>query len=1637
MAKDLKEKLIDLFYRVSEATPVYIGKGVNAFFTFVLGGTEAERNVKRLSPLRNAINALEPKMKALSDGELRGVTAKLKERLGSGETLDDILPEAFAAVREASVRTIRLRHFDVQLIGGICLHQGKIAEMATGEGKTLVATLPAYLNALMGRGVHVVTVNDYLARRDRQWMGPIYEFLGLTVGVIQSDMDNAERRAAYHSDITYGTNNEFGFDYLRDNMKLSIDDQVQRELYYAIVDEVDNVLIDEARTPLIISGPAEESPDKYYIATRLARRLRKGSDYEVNEKEHRVTLTEEGIVNAQRFLGVDSFYTGKNLDWPHYIDVALRAKELYRRDRDYIVHQGEIIIVDEFTGRLMHGRRWSDGLHQAVEAKEGLAVKEENQTLATITFQNYFKLYKKLAGMTGTAATEAGEFIKIYNLEVSVIPTNRPLLRTNHPDLIYGTAKEKWDAVVEEIVRTHRTGRPILVGTTSIEHSEMLSQRLREQGLAHNVLNAKQHEREAKIIAEAGQLGALTIATNMAGRGTDIVLGKQSLAEILNFWKESGLAPQDASLDMPPEELDRLLVKRWAEEFLPPDERHSDDTDELLDRLEERWKFLGMFPLPLPSEMPDGGVAALGGLHVIGTERHEARRIDNQLRGRSGRQGDPGSSRFFVSLDDDLMRMFMAPWVRNLMIKAGLHEGEPIESGMVTRAIEKAQKRVEEQNFEIRKQLLEYDEVMNEQRKLVYGQRQDILRGTTPGTIEAIVDQLLATHIPAVSYDAKSRNFNPLARHLKRVGVKLDLAEWRSVSQAELPALVSRRHTESRAGAPAEADVRDHYQRLCSFFLSGGRVPEKKKLRRLRTWVQKYSLEFSRKVWEEELEQALLDAMVAEIRTAASGIPFEEFARDWIGAGLEQDFPSVHYTGKPDYDQFRKWGEPVGLKMDIREWDPLVGKREKIEALLVQKSRNAWHTGDEPALREKLIRHSCAIWLGSTGFTRNPAPEQIAGFAMVRFGVEISPEPFRKILRETLARTADALSQMRLAQLRSDRRDAALGEWLAEYVELFLVSDFEAADRNLHGLSRDLSQRLGINYPPFDLSKLDRRELKAAILKKYAETHAGKNRGESVEEMSLRMIEDSVSTSLAQFVDPKTGAEAESRSFDPLAAYANSLGLRVTAAEWRTLDRDQLRHLLVRRALAHYADEPPDETVSRFVRAAVGCFLASSSFKSQHSYRGLAEWAVKTFKFTKVGPGLELELETKVRHWVDETKAAIRREKVAHYQDSTIELEEAARQMADNLCEAYRSIQPGEDVDYYALARVLSQKTSVGITEEQLATAEEESEGGAVGLIINRTGTAYRRHNYEKLTADFVEAVFTLFLETDRFFTEWQPRGVQRWLELTGLDSFSPETWRDDVSELLSSHIVEIAQQDYKERDKTAVIRDCFTASYLTATEAELGEDARDLRSVCATFLRKFDVALDPYELSKLGYDDLRRELVERAHAAYWARKAALGEETMIRTCSALLLYTIDTKWKDHLYAVDHLKSGIGLRGYAGIDPKIAYKKEAWEMYEAMIRSTEDLVTDFILKVAFEDRETPRASWTVGRYIHSEDSAIARHKQMQEQAARNAGKEERKRKPVRVAREPGPNDPCPCGAKNSDGTPRKYKKCCMVKKQGA
>ena len=830
-------------------------------------GTKNERVIKSLMPRVQAINALEPQIQKLSDAELRAKTDEFRQRIQERlsrvtkntqvqaaepeggedldidvdqqkqfekeqyealqEVLDEILEEAFAVVREAGRRVLNMRHFDVQLIGGMVLHRGTISEMKTGEGKTLVATLPVYLNALSGRGVHVVTVNDYLAKRDSEWMGKLYRFLGLTVGVIVHDLDDEERRAAYAADVTYGTNNEFGFDYLRDNMKFDIKDCVQRGHNYAIVDEVDSILIDEARTPLIISGASEESTDKYYKVNRIIPKLEKGEeiegppgepaqltgDFVVDEKHRNITVTDDGWVKVEGLLGIGNIADPENWPLKHHVETAVKAHALYRRDVEYVIKDGEVIIVDEFTGRMMPGRRWSDGLHQAIEAKEGVKIERENQTRATITFQNYFRMFKKLAGMTGTAETEAAEFENIYKLEVVVIPTNKQMLRLEHPDVVYRTEKEKYFAAADEIEKLHAKGQPVLVGTTSIEKSERLSELLKKKGLKeHVVLNAKFHEREAEIVAQAGRKGRVTIATNMAGRGTDILLGGNPEFMAKQEMVKKGIAQQlrvaQGKIEGPQEDGETSIFYYNGNEYTVP----TDKWTEAFNRHKEQ------------TDKEHDEVTAVGGLHILGTERHESRRIDNQLRGRAGRQGDPGSSRFYLALEDDLMRIFAKEWVSNLLQRLGMEEGVPIESKMISRRIETAQKTVEAQHFESRKHLLEYDDVMNKQREAVYGLRRRLLEGTDQKDliledyVSAILGELLEQYCPVKAHAAdwdikglKDAVFTRFGVDFLSEGVKADTLNRQELGDAIFEKLKERYDAKEKLIGP---EAMRHHERM-------------------------------------------------------------------------------------------------------------------------------------------------------------------------------------------------------------------------------------------------------------------------------------------------------------------------------------------------------------------------------------------------------------------------------------------------------------------------------------------------------------------------------------------------------------------------------------------------------------------------------------------------------------------------------------------------------------------------------------------------------------------------------------------------------------------------------------------------------
>jgi preprotein translocase subunit SecA len=1102
-------------------------------------GSRNARVVESMLDAVEAVNRFEPLMQKLSDKALSAKTQEFRNRLSdafhgrlneaSREEIDvvlnELLPEAFAVVREASQRVVRtpsqvdpqpMRHFDVQLIGGMVLHRGAISEMATGEGKTLVATLAAYLNALPQRGVHIVTVNDYLARRDRDWMGPLYQFLGLTSGAIQNQQGYEEKRAAYACDITFGKDSEFGFDYLRDNMRWSAVEQVQRRgLYYAIVDEVDSVLIDEARTPLIISGPSEESTDKYYIADRVARRLQKEQHFIIKEKEKSTHLTEEGVVAAEKALGVDSIYTGRNAEWPHHIEQSLRAHHLYKRDVEYVAKQGEIIIVDEFTGRLMPGRRWSDGLHQAIEAKEGLKIAGEDQTLATVTYQNFFRLYKKLAGMTGTAMTEATEFAKIYRLDVINIPTNRPLLRVENPDLVYRTEPEKFKAIVEEVVEQHATGRPVLVGTISIEKSEHLSDMLNRRGVKHEVLNAKHHEREAQIVAQAGQMGHVTIATNMAGRGTDIVLGGFEREELIEHWKKNDLAPKELHAGLSREEMERQLTEFWAKKFLDAKTLEKTSREEWRTALERVWADNRM-----PSLQIGGSVADLGGLHIVGTERHEARRIDNQLRGRSGRQGDPGSSRFFLSLQDDLMRIFASERVSSILQRIGMEEGMAIEHGMVTRSIERAQKKVEEHNFEIRKHLLEYDEIMDEQRKAIYSLRQkvleqetlkDIILGMIDDTLQDDLDEYVPTDMPAV--DRNGRSFCDWA---KKMGVEIAPQDW----QAEDRNAIKERFLKAKSAgwASVEEASRECVENTVNLLCDAEAPFYRWNFQALSRWARHHGLVAEATALHGAFMKRIVGLIEEAARERHAGASVDGVVDLAVEQAMDTYISGAVAMEEWDLRGLEAWTKVADVTLPVSQWmrEAEQQSQEGLDTLSTQT------TVVRDQLRERLAR----------GLRNRQPAEFLSKLAIHEFERHVAaavgaekPEALGRILSGidkslgagVLESSATAEIQAQKEEIKSNLSEQLvrkLSERPAEagmrfcsddMVEMFLVLDLAVKERNLFGLSEILMRKYGVSLDPFDLSKLDVTALGETCMSKIREAYD--RREEQVGSPRMRLVE--------------------------------------------------------------------------------------------------------------------------------------------------------------------------------------------------------------------------------------------------------------------------------------------------------------------------------------------------------------------------------------------------------------------------------------------------------------------------------------------------------------------------------------------------
>ena len=1640
-----KSTFTDTLLQVLEATPHYVGRFFNAAIKLVLGGTAVERLIKELQPTVDAISALEPGLKELSDAELSAKTDEFKNRLADGETLDDLLVETFAVVREAARRLeghpYPKRHYDVQLIGGVVLHQGKIAEMITGEGKTLVATLPAYLNALTGRSVHVITVNDYLARRDAAWMSPVFEFLGMTVGAIQSEMDPNERQPIYNCDIVYGTNSEFGFDYLRDNMKIHAEDQVQKDLHYAILDEVDNILIDEARTPLIISGMPEGTTEKYYVANRAAQRLRKGPHYEVKEKERTCILTEEGILTGQKLVGVTSFYTGSNVEWPHYIDNALKAKELFRRDREYVVRDGEVLIVDEFTGRLMAGRRWSDGLHQAVEAKEGLRVQEENQTLATITYQNFFRLYDKLSGMTGTALTEASEFSKIYDLEVVPIPPNKPLQRVGHPDVIYASDEEKVQAIVEEIAETHTVGRPTLVGTVSVERSEQLADRLKRRGIKHVVLNAKYHKRESGIVAQAGEPGAVTIATNMAGRGTDIVLGGnptlQLQAELELQWQKTETQAKDLInvfrnaqklVESPPQRPISIVfpgLPPGAEAVWDPAvsagenieriaalmgvEMGRDDGETLLARLTE---------LEQTSEKAHDRIVELGGLHIIGTERHEARRIDNQLRGRAGRKGDPGSSRFFLSLEDDLMRIFMGEWVRGFMRKAGLRDGQQIESGMVTRAIQRAQKKVEEMNFGMRKHLLEYDEVMDEQRKLVYSERQAVLEAFRERPPEEIAPEVIAAFVQPEWLEGEDvvarRSFQPAQAAIRAAcGVEVDRETWRSLAFRTFCEQVAESAECSR---PPDDQLQAAAERAVADVLGEFDHPARWSPDAQRQAVKVLGFEIET-VWPEAFAGRLSAKLAEAVEPAAT----EVIIGDWVRRGLDADRVLIP-ADKWDYDAYQAWIGELPCEVGGAEWGPLLARPEKIEPLVTQRLAQGFGTESAGHVIAALVRRATQLYLGSELFRRRPSAERLSVWADYRFRVRLSPGEVRELADQAVSEVAAEAAAAKAQQL--DSPESVALYWHYPAIAAALDKTFRTAGRDLAGLCDRLEEDYGAKLHPFDLSKLEGEPLRTAVAEAIAVTDAPNIACGGLDEIVTRTLQNVIDRLVGEYLE--AGQVPEERSFAPLKEWAGRLGLGLSLDQWLALSRDELAALLA--SQVRDLPEPDAQTfAARAVESSVEHFLAGDAFAEDPSYPHLVAWARGRFSFASSS----VKLETALPRTVDSLRDRAKKELVAKAQQGLQAEAEEPAEVADRMVrtalQAYFLTHAAtEAIALEPLARWINSKLHVSAPAAQMEEMMDIDERTITQFVCERAQRSLTRQKPDRVAADALNAAFDCFLPPETFPDTWAVGPLEEWLKAAELDDHL-DAYRlmDDVHAALIEVFLEAAAAGYGERPPRAAAADAARHAVDTFLDADLTAQGRNVAGLADRLDRKFGLGVDPLQLSKMNADTVRQFAEQKAFEALETRGRTLGRRHLHWVARVLILQAIDTRWKDHLAVMDSLKSGIGLRGYAQVDPKIAYKKEGYEAFEAMIGAIQEEVSDMLLKVEIDLGTEVHEENVPLQMVHSAASAYA---QQQEQAvAASQGGGEASRRPVRVDKEPGRNDLCPCGSG------KKYKNCCMGK----
>ncbi len=1517
-------------------------------------GTKHEREIRRMLPLVHRINQLEPTYRKMSDRKLRDQTRRFRERLGRGESLDSLLPEAFAVVREAAVRTLGMRHYDVQLIGGIALHEGKIAEMKTGEGKTLVATLPLYLNALTGLGCHLVTVNDYLAKRDAEWMGKIYRFLGMSVGVIVHGLTDSERQQAYRADITYGTNNEFGFDYLRDNMKESIEQYVHKLLpeehrgpknslfHYAIVDEVDSILIDEARTPLIISGPAEEAADLYLKVNAVVRTLKRDVDYTVDLKSHTVTLTDEGVERVERKLGIDNLYDPRNLDWLHHVNQALRAHTLYKRDVHYLVENGKVIIIDEFTGRKMEGRRWSDGLHQAIEAKEGLKPEEENQTLATVTFQNYFRMYKKLAGMTGTAETEAEEFHKIYELDVMVIPTNVPCIRIDHDDVIYKTEEGKLRAVIEEIIDCHKRGQPVLVGTVAVEKTEEISRRLKKKKIPHEVLNAKNHEREAYIVAQAGRKGAVTISTNMAGRGTDIILGGNA----------EYMAKIEADPETEPERYKKVLA-RLQEEFAKEREE----------------------------------VKAAGGLHILGTERHESRRIDNQLRGRAGRQGDPGSSRFYLSLEDDLMRTFGGDRLQRIMEWAKMPEDEPITHPLVNKTIERAQRQVEAHNFDIRKNLLEYDNVMNHQRNAIYALRRQVLEGRY--VAELTEAERKAGVTPKAPTTSGKWTIPLLSDKVRPAITKLLSAEYEKAAREK-----------DEQGMPRLPEPERLTHLLYRYF--GAKVELANEVDDELECIEKATTEIASSLIQQR--ERLLD-LVYELarKQVATYCPEGRHSEDWDTVALED---AVYQIFDLHVDGLEWLCHRAEVSAACKQIVPTAKGMVTIEKLeeVVSDLAEAYCPPDMQPEEWDLrgLAREVGKFLGLKNVKlegpfddRREVEAELVDLALGR----CEPGRCRSRIQENVGKLAARIRQYGEYLIGPDFKD-----WLRERLDEHCPKDAPVAEWDLDGLVEDLRRRL--TRPEDGLSLLaDREEMEYRVY--------------SAAERLIAMTDQDDDPLIAREAVPRFMAEhCPAWHIETLEQRLRShLGLPVT------LDERDTRAEIVELIYAQVAKLLPREAMAARLEAL--------------SREDVCDW---------LGVEPPEGLSEQVRKLLDEHCPPDRPLTAWHIHDLAERLvvwlsgeeDEEPDPGAVQILKAMLPIK-GRFVDQERVERIVSRLTELYLPSERpVSTWNLDGLAGEVRKVFYVTvpgleGTldadSFRKRCLEAAGDEHAGAVSALLDEhcpADKPIQAWDVEGLAEAASQQGID-LSEVTWlasQQGLYDRIHRTLVDMAHRRAQWR-----VPENLPKLLAELLEKYWPEDA-DASQYDAQGLADEMEQLFCERFADLARFQDRRELAKRllgtAISFVAAQDKAMSLERRLWVFRHLYLEEIDDQWIEHLKAMDHLREGIGLRGYGQRDPKLEYAREGRDMFMAMMARIQENVASKVFRVRIQDEEEEG----LPEFEHKRRRMLFLHGSPQA-AGQPAPAAQRRGTVRRQVRRVKPNEPCPCGSG------KKYKNCHMNKDREA